>query len=249
VTREIVVLPDPAAVAAAAADRIVAAGRNAIRRRGIFRFALSGGATPLSIYPLLLSPPRVEAVDWSRVEFFWGDERCVPPHDPESNYGAAKAAFLDLLPGVRDDAVHRMAADRQDLDAAAADYQEEIARAFGLPVKGPRRPSFDLIWLGMGRDGHTASLFPESTALAERRRWVVGTWAPGPACWRMTLTFPILNAAREALFVVWGADKAVPFRFMRRWTGRTGTAEAPASRVRARRTLWLVDAAAAGVRQ
>ena len=245
-TRRIVVLPDPAAVATAAADRIVAAGRNAIRRRGVFRFALSGGATPLSIYPLLLAPPRVDAVDWSRVEFFWGDERPVTPDHPDSNCGVARRALLDHLPAVRAEAVHRMPAERQDLDAAARDYQEEIARAFGLPASGPRRPVFDLIWLGMGRDGHTASLFPDSTALAERRRWVVAAWAPGPASWRMTLTFPILNAAREALFVVWGADKAVPFRFMRRYTG---TAEAPSARVHARRTLWLVDAAAAGVRQ
>jgi 6-phosphogluconolactonase len=246
VTRRIVVLPDPAAVAIAAADRIVAAGRNAIRRRGIFRIALSGGATPLAVYPLLLEPPRVDAIDWSRVEFFWGDERTVLPEHMDSNCGAARRALLDRLPGVRDERVHRMQAERPDLHAAARDYQEEIARAFGLPATARRRPSFDLIWLGMGRDGHTASLFPDSAALVERDRWVVASWAPAAATWRMTLTFPILNAAREALFVVWGSDKALAFRFMRRVTGPSSV---PAARVHARRTLWLVDAAAAGVRQ
>ncbi|TMB56285.1 MAG: 6-phosphogluconolactonase, partial [Chloroflexi bacterium] len=185
-------------VATAAADRIVAAARNAIRRRGVFRIALSGGSTPLAVYPLLVTSPRVEAVDWSRVEFFWGDERAVTPDHPDSNCGAARRGLLDRLPGVRPEAIHRMEAEREDLDAAARDYQQEIARAFGLPAAGPRRPSFDLIWLGMGRDGHTASLFPDSTALAERRRWVIATWAPGQASRRMTLTFPILNAAREA---------------------------------------------------
>lgn len=239
-TRRVVVLPDPAAVAVSAADRIVAAARNAIRRRGVFRIALSGGSTPLAVHPLLLARPRVDAVDWSRVAFFWGDERTVPPDHPDSNFGTAKRALLDRLPGVQPGDVHRMPAEREDLDAAAQDYQDELARAFAVAPDSKRPPAFDLVWLGMGRDGHTASLFPESTALAERRRWVVATWAPGPACWRMTLTFPILNAAREALFVACGPDKAAAFHAVREGSGQT-----PAARVRARRTLWLVDAAAA----
>jgi 6-phosphogluconolactonase len=241
VTRRVVVLPDPGAVAAAAADRIVAAGRNAIRRRGVFRIALSGGSTPLRVYRLLVRPPRVDAVDWSRVEFFWGDERNVPPEHRDSNYGLARRALLDRLPGVLPGAVHRMQAEREDLDASAWAYQEEIAGAFGLYPATRRPPALDLVWLGMGRDAHTASLFPGSTALAERRRWVVANWAPGPATWRMTMTYPMLNAARECLFVAWGPDKTAAFRAVRR-----GSKKAPAGRVRARRILWLVDAAAAG---
>jgi 6-phosphogluconolactonase len=241
VARRVVVLPDPGAVAAAAADRVVAAARNAIRRRGVFRIALSGGSTPLRIYRLLVRRPRVDAVEWSRVEFFWGDERNVPPDHRDSNYGLAKRALLDRLPDVRPGAVHRMPAEREDLDAAAQSYQEEIAAAFGISPAARRPPALDLVWLGMGRDAHTASLFPGCTALSERQRWVVATWAPGPVSWRMTLTYPMLNAAREALFVAWGPDKTAAFRAVQR-----RSAKAPAARVRARRTLWLVDAAAAG---
>jgi 6-phosphogluconolactonase len=136
--------------------------------------------------------------------------------------------------------MHRMPADEPDRDRAAEGYQASIARAFGIGPEAARPPAFDLIWLGMGSDGHTASLFPGSTALAERRRWVVASWAPAPAAWRMTLTLPIINAARSVLFVVSGADKA-----SRLGAIRSGSRELPAARVRARSTLWLVDAAAA----
>ena len=241
-SRRFAVLASPEALAEAAADRIVAAARNAIRRRGTFRIALSGGSTPRPVYALLVARPRVAMVDWSRVEFFWGDERCVPPNDPESNFGVAKELLLDRLPGVRAAAMHRMPADEPDRDRAAEGYQASIARAFGIGPDAARPPAFDLIWLGMGRDGHTASLFPGSTALAERRRWVVASWAPAPAAWRMTLTLPIINAARSVLFVVSGADKASPLGAI-----RSGSRDLPAARVRARSTLWLVDAAAARV--
>ncbi len=239
--RRFIVLATPEEVAEAAADRIVAAARNAIRRRGRFRIALSGGSTPRPVYALLAAPPRVAAVDWSRVDFFWGDERCVPPDHPESNYGVARELLLDRLPGLRKATVHRMPADLPDRGREARRYQARIARAFGTTPDDRRPPAFDLIWLGMGRDGHTASLFPGSTALAERRRWVVTTWAPGPAVWRMTLTLPIVNAARTALFVVIGADKAGPLRSV-----RSGANAVPAAFVHARSTLWLVDAQAAG---
>jgi 6-phosphogluconolactonase len=240
-SRRFVVLPTPAVVAEAAADRIVAAARNAIRRRGRFHLALSGGSTPRVVYALLAAPPRVGAVDWSRVEFFWGDERAVPPDHPDSNYGVARELLLEHLPGVRRGAIHRMPADAADRDATARRYQSELARAFGIPSDAPRPPALDLVWLGMGRDGHTASLFPGSTALAEQRRWAVATWAPSLAAWRMTLTLPVINAARAALVVVTGADKADAVRSI-----RSGSRDLPAARVRARSTLWLLDAHAAG---
>lgn len=237
--RRFVVLPTPEAVTEAAADRIIAAARNAIRRRGRFRMALSGGSTPLPIYRLLTHEPRISAVDWSRVEWFWGDERCVPPDNSMSNYRAAREILLDRLPGVRSRAIHRLQAEAPDRDRRAVAYQAQIARAFDTEPDAARPPAFDLIWLGMGRDGHTASLFPGSTALGERRRWVVATWAPAPAAWRLTMTLPIINAARSVLFVVIGADKAGPFQAVRSDSG-----DLPAARVRARSTLWLVDAAA-----
>ena len=238
-SRRYVVLPDVPSVAAATADRLIAAGCNAIRRRGRFMLALSGGSTPLAVCPLLVVPPRVRQLDWTRVEFFFGDERAVPPDHPNSNYASERAALLDHLPGVRAHQIHRMLGEAPDLDAAARAYEMELRAAFG--VTGPRPPSFDLIWLGMGRDGHTASLFPRSAAMNEKDRWVVANWAPGPAAWRMTLTFPVLNAAREAMFVVTGADKAEAFRAI-----RSGRSDLPAARVHARRTLWIVDAAVAG---
>jgi 6-phosphogluconolactonase len=243
VTVRFTVLPTPAALAAAAADRVVAAARNAIRRRGRYLLALSGGSTPPLIYPLLASRPRIDLVDWSRVEFFWGDERAVPPDSPDSNFGLARAMLLDHLPGVRPGAVHRMPADAPDLASAAERYEVELGRAAGVSPGTSRRPSFDLIWLGMGPDGHTASLFPGASTLAERRRWVIPATAPATSAVprRMTFTFPLINAARAVLFVVDGADKAAAVQSV-----RSGSRELPAARVRARSTLWLVDALAAG---
>jgi 6-phosphogluconolactonase len=237
------VLPTPAGVAEAAADRIVASARNAIRRRGRFMVALSGGSAPLLVYPLLVAPRRRDAVDWSRVEFFWGDERAVPPDDPESNYGLARRLLLDHLPGVRETSLHRMPADAPDREAAAVRYEAELRQTFELSPVGTRRPRFDLIWLGMGPDGHTASLFPGASVLSERRRWVVPATAPkaSPVAARMTFTLPLINAARAVLFVVAGADKAEAVRSI-----RAGSRELPAARVRATSTLWLLDAAAAG---
>ena len=237
------VLATPAAVAEEAADRIVAAARNAIRRRGRCLLALSGGSTPRLVYPLLASSPRVDAVDWSRVDFFWGDERAVGPDHPESNYGLARSLLLDHLPGLRQAAVHRMPADAPDREIASAGYEAEIRRTVADETSSPSRARFDLIWLGMGPDGHTASLFPGAHQLDERRRWVVPATAPStaPVRDRMSFTLPLINAARAVLFVVAGADKAAALSSV-----RSGSRELPAARVRARSTLWLLDAAAAG---
>lgn len=236
---EYTILAGPEAVATATADHFVAAAGDAIADRGVFRVALSGGGTPKLVYPRLLEPERVRAVDWSRVEFFWGDERAVPPDHPESNFGVAYHALIAQLPATRHDRIHRMAAEAPDLDGAALSYESEIRLAFD--ARGRQPPAFDLIWLGMGPDGHTASLFPGSEALDESDRWVVGNWAPSQAAWRMTMTFPLINAAREALFVVTGADKAAALRGV-----REGDDALPAGRVHAARTRWIIDAAAAG---
>ncbi len=235
----VTVLADADAVAIAVADRFIAAATAAIAERGAFRVALSGGGTPKQVYPLLLEPERREAVDWSAVEFFWGDERSVPPDHPESNFGVAYGMLISQLPGVRLDRVHRMSAEAADLDAAALSYESELRLAFG--THGDEVPSFDLIWLGMGPDGHTASLFPDSKALAETQRGVVGNWAPSQETWRMTLTFPVLNAARATIFAVTGADKAPALQQI-----REGSSELPAARVVGDEVEWIVDRAAAG---
>lgn len=233
------VLSDAAAVAEATAERLVAAAGAAIEERGIFRVALSGGSTPKRVYPLLLEPERRDAVDWARVELFWGDERSVAPDHPDSNFGVAYQMLIAQLPSVRPDRVHRMPAEAPDIAAAALSYESELRLAFG--ARGSEPPTFDLIWLGMGPDGHTASLFPGTDALDESDRWVVGNWVEAQDTWRMTLTYPVINAARQILFVVTGADKADALRAI-----RAGGSGLPAERVTGDEVEWLVDAAAAG---
>ncbi|MEX1073156.1 MAG: 6-phosphogluconolactonase [Chloroflexota bacterium] len=235
------VLPTPAAVADAAADRVVTAARNAIRRRGRFSIALSGGSTPQAAYALLAEQPRVGRVDWSRVEFFWGDERAEPPDHRDSNFGLAWRLLLSHLPGLRRSALHRMPADEADIDLAALAYERRLARVLGGTHRAGRPPVIDLVWLGIGRDGHTASLFPGSSALGERRRWVLPTTGPPPHLVRMTLTLPVINAARSVMLVATGADKAPVLRDV-----AAGRRDLPVSRVRSAGTLWLLDAAAAG---
>lgn len=231
------ILPDPATVADATADRVVSAARAAIEERGVFRIALSGGGTPKQVYPLLLEPARRDAVDWSAVEFFWGDERAVPPDHPESNFGVAYGMLISQLPEVRQDRIHRMPAEAPDLAGAALSHETELRIVFG--ARGDQFPAFDLVWLGMGPDGHTASLFPGSAGLAESERWVIGNFAPSQDAWRMTLTFPVLNAARDVIVVVTGADKADALRDI-----RAGGSDLPAARVDGEQVEWIVDAAA-----
>jgi 6-phosphogluconolactonase len=233
------VLADLDAVAREGADRFVESARAAIEERGVFRVALAGGTTPTAVYPVLAAKPRVSRVDWSRVEFFWGDERAVPPDDPESNFGLAYRLLISKLPNVRPDFIHRMPAEAQDLDAAALAYESELRLAFG--AKGDEPPVFDLIWLGLGPDGHTASLFPGSKALRITDRWVVANWAPARRMWRMTLTYPVINAAREILFLATGENKANAIRHILRERSLL-----PAARVHGRHVVWLLDAAAAG---
>lgn len=237
-TVDTVVLPTPTDVAAAAADGFVKAARNAIRARGRFLVALSGGRSPHTAFHLLRAAPRVTRVRWGQVEILWSDERAVPPDDPESNYGAARESLLVHLPGLRPEAVHRMAGEGPDLDAAAWAYEAELRQVTGV---GPGQvPVLDLIWLGMGVDGHTASLCPGDDALMVANRLVVATWPPGYDTPRLTLTYPVLNAARQVTFLVVGADKAETLAAVR------AGEDLPAARVHAERVSWLVDAAAAG---
>jgi 6-phosphogluconolactonase len=231
--------PDADAVSRTTADRFVEVARDATAERGIFRVALSGGGTPKQVYPLLLEPARRDAVDWSAVEFFWGDERAVPPDHPESNFGVAYGMLISQLPGVRQDRIHRMPAEASDLEAAALSYESELRLAFAAP--GATTPVFDLVWLGMGPDGHTASLFPGGEAVNETERWVVPAWSSSLESWRLSLTLPVLNAGRRVIYAVTGADKADALARV-----RAGDRELPAARVAGDGVEWIVDAAAAG---
>lgn len=240
-TREFVVLPDADAVAAATADRLIAAGQKAIADHGRFHLALTGGSTPQIVCPMLVVPPRVLQLDWAKVEFFFGDERAVPARHPDSNYNTARQMLLDYLPRVGPGQVHRMIGEAADLEAAARAYQALIKRI--VPTGESGLPAFDLIWLGMGPDGHTASLFPGTEALNETERWVVPNWVPQLDAWRLTLTFPILNAAREVNMVATGEEKAWAVHAI-----RSGSEDPPtAGGVNAEQTVWLVDRAAATV--
>lgn len=234
---------DAGGVTAAAATQFRKAATAALAAHGAFRVALSGGSTPRPLYELLAAEPHRSAIAWKRVDFFWGDERPVPPGHPDSNFGMVRAALLDEVPA--DPArIHRIEAERADRDEAARAYQAEIAGVFGVPADGSP-PAFDLVLLGLGPDGHTASLFPGTAALAETTRWVVAQSSPGPHDNRVTLTAPILNEARRVIFLVAGASKASALAAV--LEGDSNPQRWPAQLIRPTHgeLLWLVDRAAA----
>ena len=234
---------DAEQVSRAAADEFVRLGREAIAALGRFTVVLAGGSTPRRMYELLAGPPWRDQLDWGPVEFFLGDERAVPPDHADSNYRMAHEAMLKKLP-IPAGRIHRLQAERADRDAATADYQAEIARVFGIPPTADP-PAFDLVLLGMGPDGHTASLFPHTAALEERTRWVVANHVPKLGADRLTMTTAVLNRAACVLFLVAGADKATTLAEV--LEGPADPARLPAQLTRPHPgTLeWLVDRAAA----
>ncbi|MGH2607449.1 MAG: 6-phosphogluconolactonase [Tepidiformaceae bacterium] len=237
------ILPDVEALSRAAAREFVELSRAAVAARGRFAVALAGGSTPRRIYELLAEPEHHDQVDWPRVELFWGDERPVPPEHPDSNYGMAAAALLTKV-DLRPERIHRIQAERPDRKAAACDYQVEIARVLGARPDGSP-PVFDLILLGMGADGHTASLFPDTEALREQHCHVVANYVPKLGSERITLTFPIINRASDILIVVAGAEKARTLRAV--LEGPRAVERLPSQLLRpvAGRLTWLIDWAAA----
>ncbi|HEX9148607.1 MAG TPA: 6-phosphogluconolactonase [Thermoanaerobaculia bacterium] len=237
---EVRVLPDADEAARAAALEIFHAAADAIGNRGVVRIALSGGTTPVRLFRLLAGLPFRDRPEWSRTRFFFVDERCVPPEDARSNYRLAKEHLLDPL-GVPAEHVFRMRGE-DDPRRAAAEYQSVLEKEFGGQDSVPR---FDFVLLGLGTDGHTASLFPGTAALEERERLVSANWVPKLNEWRLTLTLPVLNASRWALFLVTGAEKSsVVASAVER---KDGSRELPASLVRPRAgsLIWIVDQAAA----
>jgi 6-phosphogluconolactonase len=241
--REVVILEDAAAVAREAAGRVVALAADAVTRRGRFALALSGGSTPRALHTLLTLEPLRSRVAWERLEVFWGDERCVPPTHSDSNYRMARETLLDAVP-VPAARIHPIAAGTGDPGAVAVAYEAEIARVLGGTPGGPP-PAFDLVLLGMGADGHTASLFPDTAALAERRRWVVANHVPKLGVDRITLTWPILNRAAHVLFLVAGGDKAAVLREVLEEPADIARLPSQGIRLEAGRLVWLVDRAAA----
>lgn len=241
--RDIRIAGDADALVREAAQVFVDVVGAAARARGCCRIALAGGATPRGLYRRLAGEADSRLrVPWEHLQVFWGDERQVAPDHADSNYRMARDGLLARVPLPAAN-IHRIPAELPDADRAARRYEAAIRRVFALGAGA--LPRFDLILLGLGADGHTASLFPGTTALAETQRLVVANRVSQLDAWRITLTLPVINCARTVMFLVSGADKAAA---LERVLGGTAEAAAlPAAHVRPRggQVIWMVDAAAA----
>jgi 6-phosphogluconolactonase len=234
---EIEVAPDASSLAARAAEKFIHLAGDALQTGSQFTVALAGGSTPQRMYTKLTGAQ----VDWERVHFFWGDERCVPPDHADSNYHMANEALLNHIP-IPPGNIHRIHGELP-AEEAARDYEDELRRFFSKAT-----PRFNLVLLGLGGDGHTASLFPGTPAVWEKRRWVVAVAhnvPPPPLVERVTLTLPVLNAAAQVLFLVSGVEKAE--RLAQVLHGPIHPDLLPAQAVKPVNgaILWMVDRAAA----
>ncbi len=231
----VIALPDPASLAKAAAERVLA--RIAANGDRV-AICLTGGSSPKQLYQLLATDPYSRQIPWQRVHWFIGDERLVPPDDPLNNMGTARNLFLDRFAPAAN--IHPIPTDTADPGEAAIRYESELQSFYGSEVLDSSRPLFDVVLMGVGPDGHTASLFPGYPAIEETRRWVVGVPKAHvePFVPRVTLTLPALASCREMLFEVSGPDK-------RTILARVLESESlPANRAHSiGETIWLVDRA------
>ena len=236
--RRIKVYADRASLDSAAARLVERSARKAIAHRGVFRLGLAGGSTPRGLYAKLASEPCRSRIDWTRVEIFWGDERCVPPDHADSNFRMANELLISRL-DIPKESVHRI---RGELgpERAAKRYAEELIAATGEDV-----PRFDLVLLGMGDDGHMASLFPDTPDLTAERRMVIPTVSPKSPNERVSLSLRTINAARAVVFLVAGESKAEKLAEV--WKAPEPRSDLPASLVAPERgrLLWLVESEAA----
>jgi len=230
------ILPDLEALAQRVAGWLLAAAQ---AKEGAFAIALSGGATPRRLYGVLAEPPYRDAFPWARVHLFWGDERFVPHDDSLSNYHMVREALLSRVP-IPDANIHAVPTEGLSPEEAAAAYERELKSFYGAARLDPARPLFDVVLLGLGPDGHTASLFPGSAVLGERDRWVAAVLDAKSEA-RITLTYPVLESSRRTAFMVAGSEKrAILARF------RAGDEALPAARLHPSGTLTVfADAAAA----
>ena len=233
-----------AQVAERSAEMFSQAVRGAVEARGVARVAVSGGSTPKAMFELLAdaSAPFLSAIPWAQLQLFWVDERCVPPTDKESNFLMTKTAMLDRVPLPAEN-VHRMEGEL-DPEEAASRYEAEIRNAFRL--EGAETPTFDLVLLGLGPDGHTASLFPHTAGLDEMSGIVIANHVPQKDVWRITLTWPVITQGREVAFLIEGAEKAGMVRTV--FAGTYDPEMLPAQLIRpasGKLTLLLDSAAAA----
>jgi 6-phosphogluconolactonase len=231
------VLPDVSSLARHVAGWLLA---EALAKQGVFAIALSGGSTPRQLYRCLAEPPCLTAFPWQRTHWFWGDERFVPHDDERSNYRMAKEALLSRVP-IPADNIHPVPTEGVSPNEAAAAYAHSLKSFYGSEHLDPSRPLFDVTLLGLGPDGHTASLFPGSPALEERAAWVAAVTGPGAEP-RLTLTLPALNSSRHVVFLVAGEEKRAMLNRL-----RGGDANVPAANVQPVGSLHIFcDAEAAG---
>jgi 6-phosphogluconolactonase len=230
------VLADPPSLARHVAEWMTAL---ALAAPGPFRVSLSGGSTPKALYELLASNAFIGRFPWRRVHWYWGDERFVAYDDPDSNFRMTREAMLSKAP-IPQENINPIPTDG-DPDAAAARYERTLQTAYGAAVLDPARPLFDLTLLGLGADGHTASLLPGEAVLEERRRWVAAVSHGRPEV-RITMTYPAIDSSRHVAFLVVGKEKAPVLAAI-----RAGDSELPSARVNPVGDLvWFVDEAAAG---
>jgi 6-phosphogluconolactonase len=240
---ELEVFQDEASLHAAAAQRICTRAADAVRQRGRFTLVLAGGSTPRGVYSLLAGEYR-QQFPWTKTHFFWGDERHVPPDHPDSNYRMAWDAMLSRVP-VPAENIQRIRAERSDPEQSAREYSSDILKFFGSGSGD--LPSFDLALLGLGPDGHTASLFPDTAALGETKNLVVANWVEKFKSYRITMTLPLLNQAREIMFLVQGADKAPALRDALIGGGQPQRLPAQLIHPQSGKLTWLVDQQAASL--
>jgi 6-phosphogluconolactonase len=205
------VLADPAALAERVAEWLLAM---AMAKGGAFSVALSGGSTPRTLYRRLAEAPYRESFPWSRAHWFWGDERFVPPDDALSNYRMVREAMLSLVP-VPAGNIHAVPTERTSPDAAATAYERDLKAFYGAEHLDSARPLFDVVLLGLGEDGHTASLFPGTSVLEERKKWVAAVIGAKSEA-RITMTYPVLDSTRHVAFLVTGKEKASILARLRR---------------------------------
>lgn len=229
------ILADPDALARRAADWLLA---TAMAKDSVFAVALSGGSTPQRLYERLAEPPYRNEFPWSRAHWFWGDERFVPRNDALSNYRMVREALLLRAP-IPANNIHAIPTEGIRPEAAASTYERELKSFYGATRLEPARPLFDVTLLGLGQDGHTASLFPDTDVLAERDRWVAAVVGVKSEA-RITLTYPTLESSRYTAFLVAGDEKRAVFDRIRRGDDRL-----PAAQLRPRGALWLFADAAA----
>ena len=238
------VFPDHEKLIRAAAEHVIELIDRGIGEDGKAAIALPGGSTPRPLYNLLATKAYSQRIDWLKVHVFWGDERCVPPDSPESNYRIAREALLDVVP-IPASNVHRIYGEK-DPEKAATAYEKELQAFFGVNGRdGSPRSGFDLILLGMGDNGHTASLFPGHSAITEKKRWVMAEYIQVVAMWRITLTPVVINAAKNAIFIVSGGEKAERLQSVIEGPFQPEVLPAQIVRPVQGRLLWLLDKAAA----